>query len=513
MKKGISYLVLCVLTLLLASSCAEEERWPQFEAHKWFFVKCSQGSGFVWIDKTEDKETTGCFYSCDEWPCSALHEFSVTEMLGKKSLSVDGDKSQPLKLSEFKDLSFEEYDPAPFSPDKYDQNIYRKPDCTVSALKDLAYGNAPGFYTSLPGYENNFGKLFTDGFMNSLSEKDCKLTMDVYLPGKNERPRPLILFIHGGAFCAGDKAEPAYRDFCEWFTSLGYVTASINYRIGFVPSGPAIVRSGYRAVQDGRAALRYFVHNASTYNIDLSNIFVAGSSAGAITALNMEFMNDSNRPKETRAGFLRDNLGLIDGSGNDYTDTFDIKAIASLWGGISDIDMLSCGDADIIMFHGDNDDIVPYGKGIPFAQTLLGNASSLVFDEMYGSKIIDEYSSRYGLKTKLHTFPGCGHALNVGRDNSVNDNHYVIRDEIRDFFFVRIAGEEPKIEAVEDGRYHLDGNYVSSEWNADGGFIIGDPSSASVKVLWRADCKEHTLRVCGDQVQGVGYSVQSSFPI
>lgn len=43
--------------------------------------------------------------------------------------------------------------------------------------------------------------------------------------------RPFILLIHGGGFVGGDKSS--WEDECKEFAKRGYVTASINYRLGF----------------------------------------------------------------------------------------------------------------------------------------------------------------------------------------------------------------------------------------------------------------------------------------
>lgn len=58
------------------------------------------------------------------------------------------------------------------------------------------------------------------------------------------------------------------------------MTASIDYRIGFLPTMASIGRAGYRAVQDAHAATRCLVAHQEEYGIDTSMIFVGGASAG-----------------------------------------------------------------------------------------------------------------------------------------------------------------------------------------------------------------------------------------
>ena len=63
------------------------------------------------------------------------------------------------------------------------------------------------------------------------------LTMDIYTPICDDinhiSRKPLLIWIHGGAFLAGDKNE--MTNLCKQFAKRGYVTATINYRLGFIP--------------------------------------------------------------------------------------------------------------------------------------------------------------------------------------------------------------------------------------------------------------------------------------
>ncbi len=94
--------------------------------------------------------------------------------------------------------------------------------------------------------------------------------LDLYLPAKApEKPLPLIIWIHGGAWSAGSK------DGCP-FVSLvnkGFAVASINYRLSQMAIWPA-------QIQDCKAAVRFLRANAAKYNLDPEHIGVGGGSAG-----------------------------------------------------------------------------------------------------------------------------------------------------------------------------------------------------------------------------------------
>ena len=61
---------------------------------------------------------------------------------------------------------------------------------------------------------------------------DNEHTMDIYTPdGDTVTNRPVIIYMHGGSFYAGDKSSIDCFDFCEAMAKRGYVTASLNYRL------------------------------------------------------------------------------------------------------------------------------------------------------------------------------------------------------------------------------------------------------------------------------------------
>jgi acetyl esterase/lipase len=94
--------------------------------------------------------------------------------------------------------------------------------------------------------------------------------LDLYIPSKSsDKPFPLIVWVHGGAFRAGSKENPPARQ----FTSLGFAVASINYRLSQHAIFPA-------QIEDCKAAIRFLRANAKKYNLDPTRIGVWGASAG-----------------------------------------------------------------------------------------------------------------------------------------------------------------------------------------------------------------------------------------
>ena len=101
------------------------------------------------------------------------------------------------------------------------------------------------------------------------------LSLDLYLPDTGG-PFPLVLWIHGGAFRAGDKGGIWYKPILNQ-TQRGYAVASIDYRLSGTAKFPALVH-------DAKAAVRWLRANAARYNLKADRIVVAGESAGGYQA-------------------------------------------------------------------------------------------------------------------------------------------------------------------------------------------------------------------------------------
>ncbi|NIA21582.1 MAG: alpha/beta hydrolase fold domain-containing protein [Anaerolineaceae bacterium] len=95
------------------------------------------------------------------------------------------------------------------------------------------------------------------------------LLLDLYVPEKAEGPLPLVVWVHGGGWRAGNKR------FCRALpmTRRGYAVASIGYRLSGEAPMPA-------QIYDCKAAVRWLRAKAGKYNIDPKRIGAWGASAG-----------------------------------------------------------------------------------------------------------------------------------------------------------------------------------------------------------------------------------------
>lgn len=443
----------------------------------------------------------GIYYSMVSDSSAVKNEFSAQFGRKKTSLTTGGHtESFPRGRFVFSKYTEPEFKVA-------DTSLYRQKFCDVKVTEDISYANVKGYWSSLPGVEADVSRAFSHGYIKSFRHKDLELQMDLYQPQGLEGKRPLIMFMHGGAFYVGDKREPAYIDFCRHFAAMGYVTASINYRMGFHVGKGEIERAGYVALQDAHAAMRFLVSHADEYGIDTKQIFVAGSSAGSITALNLAFMTEEDRPQSSYGAngpFNGNDLGTIDGSGNDIKADFHIKAVANMWGAISKTDIIRNSKTDIISFYGDQDNVVPFAEGYPFASA--GQAiSQMLSDKMYGSICIDSTARALGLRSRIYPFPGEGHALNTtGKKKAPNKNHTFIKGKMTGFFFDEIQPVQVSIRCLGGGRYEVGAKVASAEWKVEGGFIIASDRKG-IQVIWMEDAPLHRVTVSGTYPNGIGY--------
>jgi len=85
---------------------------------------------------------------------------------------------------------------------------------------------------------------------------------------------PLVVFVHGGAWSAGDKTMMDGSAKLEHWQSLGYAVASVNYRL--VPDNTVEDQGA-----DVASAVAYLKNNASRLGFDAKRIALIGHSAGA----------------------------------------------------------------------------------------------------------------------------------------------------------------------------------------------------------------------------------------
>ena len=98
--------------------------------------------------------------------------------------------------------------------------------------------------------------------------------LDLFLPEnpESDRPLPLVVWIHGGAWRSGDK-KSGHQRIARFVETGKYAGASIAYRLSGEKIWPA-------QIHDCKAAIRWLRASAEKHNLDPDRIAVWGSSAG-----------------------------------------------------------------------------------------------------------------------------------------------------------------------------------------------------------------------------------------
>ena len=115
--------------------------------------------------------------------------------------------------------------------------------------------------------------------------EDC-LSLNVVAPAAVADPRPVMVWIHGGAFCVGSSSQPGYAGHAL-VRAADVVYVSINYRLGALgfldlarySTAERPIESNL-GLRDQVAALEWVRDNIAAFGGDPGNVTVFGESAG-----------------------------------------------------------------------------------------------------------------------------------------------------------------------------------------------------------------------------------------
>ncbi|XP_050072999.1 venom carboxylesterase-6-like [Anopheles maculipalpis] len=128
---------------------------------------------------------------------------------------------------------------------------------------------------------------------NVLASEDC-LFLNVYTPinpHEATEPLPVMVWLHGGAFCTGSGDSSIYHP--EWLVADGVIVVTVNYRLG--PAGflclPSVGIYGNMGLKDQRLALAWVRCNIRSFGGDAGNVTLFGESAGGVSA-HLHYMSE-----------------------------------------------------------------------------------------------------------------------------------------------------------------------------------------------------------------------------
>lgn len=218
---------------------------------------------------------------------------------------------------------------------------------------------------------------------------DKSLTLDLYLPEGDNGPRPVVVWVHGGAWRAGSKDNPP----TALLATHGYAVASVGYRLSDEATFPA-------QIEDCKAAVRWLRAHADRYHLDPDHVGAWGGSAGGHLVALLGTAGDvakwdesggnprvSSRVQAVCDFYGPTDLVLISGPAADSPTS----PVAQLLGApvssrreearkASPVSYVSKDDPPFLIVHGEEDRTVPIGQSELLQEALTGAGveSSLV---------------------------------------------------------------------------------------------------------------------------------------
>jgi acetyl esterase/lipase len=221
------------------------------------------------------------------------------------------------------------------------------------------------------------------------------LKLDLYQPESSASPAAGLLFIHGGAWAGGSKAD--YRYYGLLFAQKGYVVASVEYRLAGEQLYPA-------AIEDCKCAVRWMRAKAAEIGVDPGRIAAVGGSAGGHLSMMVGYSSDVPAlegkgghegissavqcvvnlygPCDLTTDFVRKNEYA-----NRVVKNFLGKSIdddLAAYQQASPITYLDAMDPPTLILHGTIDDVVPIDQGDELAAKLKELGVPYLYDRLPG---------------------------------------------------------------------------------------------------------------------------------
>ena len=271
-----------------------------------------------------------------------------------------------------------------------------------------------------------FNQIFNDFYVTSdivygnnldWTEASTDLLVDVYRPYGEDQTfeRPLVIIVHGGSFLGGSKDGEDVVPIAGDLAKMGYVTASISYRLGVDPLGALFngetefSRTVIRAYHDAKAAVRFFrksvAEENNPYGINPNQIYMLGVSAGGFVALHVAYLNSESEIPAVIDQSLPGLGGGLEGNSGNAGYSAEIAGLVNIAGAMGDVAWMEGETTPLLSFHGDVDGTVPYESGSP-----LGGIVPIT---VFGSAPIHAEADAQGILNCFVPHPGADHVPHV----------------------------------------------------------------------------------------------------
>ncbi|WP_157884372.1 alpha/beta hydrolase [Paraglaciecola hydrolytica] len=224
-----------------------------------------------------------------------------------------------------------------------------------------------------------YSKTLSSGFHSNVeygSASGEKLLLDVNVP-EGQGKFPIAIYVHGGGWTGGDKANPDDAPILNMLTTAKYVWFSLNYRLAPLHRWPA-------SQDDVQTAIRWVKKNAAHYKGDSSRIALIGYSAGGQLATYAAMVVDESISVQAVVGLapLTDFVQELPKRGNilgraqrgllNRPKELTAESLGILKA-LSPINYVRPGLAPFLLVHGDADQSVPYQQSLAMQARLKDN--------------------------------------------------------------------------------------------------------------------------------------------
>jgi acetyl esterase/lipase len=243
-------------------------------------------------------------------------------------------------------------------------------------------------YTSMAESASETADIISERNIPYVENGHPNQVMNLYLPDQpSDKPLPLMIWIHGGAWMAGSHANPPVL----YLVNRGFAVASIQHRFSSHAIWPA-------QAYDCKAAIRFLRANADKYNLDPNYFGVGGDSSGGHLSA---FIGTSGDVSEMEGDLGNTNISsrvqaVVDWFGpTDFTlmaqqsgpgsmiqhDSPNSPESLLLGGPVQErlelantanpLTYIDVNDPPFLIMHGDNDQLVPLGQSVILSKALI----------------------------------------------------------------------------------------------------------------------------------------------
>ncbi|MBO4467136.1 MAG: carboxylesterase family protein [Bacteroidales bacterium] len=203
----------------------------------------------------------------------------------------------------------------------------------------------------------------------------CSLYLDIFRAAEGSettfqgKAKPAVMFVFGGGFVMGQRSDAFTMEWVNRLNQEGYDVVTIDYRLGMkdfkVGKGLAgifkasdrFVLSQQVGVEDVFSAVAFLADNQDL-GIDVGNMVLSGSSAGAIISLASEY-------------------NIVNGNTEGLPAGFNFRGVMSFAGAIisnTGAPKFKSAPCPILLLHGTADKAVQYKKFSAFGRGVWGSS-------------------------------------------------------------------------------------------------------------------------------------------